>query len=209
MKRTDLRTLVLNRRPFLLALVVLPITMSLAAACAPATTPSKPPQAKEAVAAVSPSPAAKEAPAPELTEAILKNGKYELRDLAAFQLVEGRYEQKYGEGATQVNRVAFQRAALGDLDSDKAADAAVILTWNSGGSGTFVNLVAVINKSGTPQQSAAEVLGDRVQVKSLSIVEGRIVVQMVGFGPTDPLCCPSQEMTRTYRLDGNTLKQAQ
>ena len=181
----------------------------LAAACAPAATPSKPPQPKEAVAAVTALPAATQAPVPDLTEALLKNAKYELRDLGAFQLAEGRYEQKYGEGATQVNRATFQRAALGDLDSDKAADAAVILTWNSGGSGTFVNLFAVVNKSGIPQQSAAELLGDRVQVKSLSIVEGRIVVQMVGFGPTDPLCCPSQEMTRTYRLEGNTLKPVQ
>ncbi len=196
-----------KHRPHWIA--ALPVILILAAACAPAAAPTPTPKAKEAAAAVTALPAATQAPVPELTEAMLKNAKYELRDLGAFQLVDGRYEQKYGEGATQVNRVAFQRAALGDLNDDKSGDAAVILTWNGGGSGTFINLVAVINKSGAPQQVAAELLGDRVQVKSLSIVEGRVVVQMVGFGPNDPLCCPSLEMTRTYRLEGNTLRQAQ
>lgn len=208
MKRTNVWSLALDQNHPLGALLLV-LTTVFALSCAPASAPSGPPPGKGQAAEVSASPAATEAPVPDLTEAALKNARYELRDLGAFQLQEGRYEQKYGEGATQVNRAAFQRAAFGDLNSDKAADAAVVLTWNSGGSGTFVVLVAVLNSKGTPQQAAAELLGDRVQVKSLFVADGRIVVQMVGFATNDPLCCPSQEMTPTYRLEGNALKQAQ
>jgi hypothetical protein len=54
---------------------------------------------------------------------------------------------------------------------------------------------------------ATQLPGDRVQVDSLTIASGQITVQMLGFGPDDPLCCPSQEMEQTYELQGDQLVQ--
>ncbi len=144
-------------------------------------------------------------PAP-LTDDQLKNGSYELQDIGAFQLTGGRYEKKYGEGATQVNRVGLQVVAFGDLNKDGAEDAVTILWANTGGSGTFIYLVALTNQKGTPKQAAAVLLGDRVQVKALVIAEGMVRVTTLSHGPNDPLCCPTQETTRTYQLQGNALK---
>ncbi len=144
--------------------------------------------------------------AAELTETALRNASYELPDLGAIELKDGKYEQKYGEGATQVNRAELAIAALGDLNGDGVNDAAAVVWWNGGGSGTFFNLAALLNDKGTPRQVAVTALGDRTKIEALTIKEGQIVLKMVTHGPKDPLCCPSQATTRTYRLEGNALK---
>lgn len=140
-----------------------------------------------------------------LSEQALKNAQYELPDLGVFRLIDGRYENKYGAGATQVNQVDLQSASLGDLNGDGSPDAAVTLAWNGGGSGTFVYLVALVDDGGTPKQAAVELLGDRVVIKGLSIENGQVDVALEGFAPGDPACCPSLAATRTYKLDGSKL----
>ena len=141
-----------------------------------------------------------------LTEAVLKNTRYELPDLKTVQLVDGKFESKYGEGASQVNRGELTRMALGDLNGDGAQDGVVILSVNTGGSGVFVYMLVVVNQNGAPLQVAAELLGDRVNVQNLVVKEGQIVLNALGFAPGDPMCCPTQSVIRTYRLQGDTLQ---
>jgi hypothetical protein len=141
-----------------------------------------------------------------LTEAVLKNAKYELPDIKTVQLVDGKLESKYGEGASQVNRGELTRMALGDLNGDGAQDGVVILSVNTGGSGVFVYMLVVVNQNGAPQQVAAELLGDRVNVQNLVVKEGQIVLNALGFAPGDPMCCPTQSVIRTYRLQGDKLQ---
>ncbi len=171
-------------------------------------TPQAVAKQEQQAATLSPSPTViptKPQPLVSLTEQQLQNAQYQLPDLGAFQLKDGKYENQYGSGATQVNRVDLVTAALGDLNGDGARDAAVTLAWNSGGSGTFIFLVALLAESNVPKQAAAELLGDRVVMKKLSIENEQIVIEMQGFAAGDPQCCPSQGMTRTYKLDGNKL----
>lgn len=141
-----------------------------------------------------------------LTEAVLKNARYELPDLKTVQLVDGKFESKYGEGASQVNRGELTRMALGDLNGDGAQDGVVILSVNTGGSGVFVYMLVVVNQNGAPQQVAVELLGDRVNVQNLVVKEGQIVLNALGFAPGDPMCCPTQSVIRTYRLQGDKLQ---
>ncbi len=157
--------------------------------------------------AITPAPAAS-ATAPSAWEDALKNGRYELPNMEAgvFQLKDGKYEKKYGDGTSQVYRVELVTMATGDLTADGEEDAVVVLAWNGGGSGTFYNLVAVGNQGGTLQQVAAEPLGDRIQVKALKIQDGKINVDMLTHEANDPACCPTQRVMRTYRLDGSALK---
>ena len=89
--------------------------------------------------------------------------------------------------------------AFGDLDGDHIADAAVIVFYNGGGSGTFISLVAVLDRDGAPVQWAHDLLGDRVAVQSVTISHGEIVLDMLTHSPEDALCCPTQAVTRKYR----------
>ena len=48
-------------------------------------------------------------------------------------------------------------------------------------------------------------LGDRVQIKSLHIENGEIVVDMLTQGPDDPMCCPTQYVSKRYVLESGEL----
>ena len=192
----------------LLILVVLLALTVIAAACylpPPRPTPEPPP----ATAAPAPTAASPAAPVTAtLTLDQLKNHTYALEQAPGGKaaLVNGKFEAATGTGATQkVTAVLVEPTATGDLNGDGAADAAVILTANMGGSGVFVNLHAVLNEGGKPADAGLALLGDRVQVKTLAIQGGALVVDLMTHGPKDPLCCPTMEVVQTYKLQGNTL----
>ena len=150
----------------------------------------------------------------------------ELRRLAFEQLLDGQYHLPllgdeetpirfhrgrgsitFGAGATERVHAGLvdDLAAFGDLDGDRIADAAVVVFIDPGGSGTFIHLLAVRDRDGTPVQAGRAFLGDRVRVESLTIRDGRIFVSMVAHGPGDPMCCPSTRMRRAFTLRGRRL----
>ena len=117
-------------------------------------------------------------PTGELNETILRNAQYELPDLGAIELKDGKYEKKYGEGATQVNTAGYLTAAFGDLNGDRVNDAAAVVWWSGGGSGTFVHLAAMLNEQSAARQAAVIFLGDRTNVEALAIKDGKIIVSV-------------------------------
>ena len=140
----------------------------------------------------------------------LQNAQYRLPLLGdeetSIRFHGGQGSIKYGEGATERVQAGLvgDLVAHGDLDGDAVADAAAVVFIDPGGSGTFIHLLAMRNRAGTPVQAGREFLGDRVRVQSLAIWGGRIFVTMLAHGPGDGLCCPSIEITRafTYRPTG-------
>lgn len=154
----------------------------------------------------------------------------ELRRLALEQLLDGQYHLPllgdeetpirflrgrgsitFGAGATERVHAGLvdDLAAFGDLDGDRIADAAVVVFIDPGGSGTFIHLLAMRDRDGTPVQAGRAFIGDRVRVESLTIRDGRIFVSMVAHGPGDPMCCPSTRMRRAFTLRGCRLEPAQ
>jgi uncharacterized lipoprotein YbaY/LysM repeat protein len=124
------------------------------------------------------------------------------------QLTDGEYVgEPFVEGGASRPTVTLldQFTARGDLNGDGVDDAAVVLAENSGGSGTFIYLAAVVNQDGMPVNQATVLLGDRAQIDSLAIENGEIVVSMVTHGPDDPMCCPTQQAIKTYQLQGDQL----
>lgn len=158
-------------------------------------------------AAAPPATAATRSPVAPLTPDALRNAEYpsEFPASRKAKLTDGRYEETIQPGAATKIVIALHPVyALGDLDGDGADDAAVILVANPGGSGSFYHLVAVRNEGGTARATAVASLGDRVKVENVSIKAGEIAVQVVAHGPQDPLCCPTQQATRSFRLQGTS-----
>ncbi|MHB1133098.1 MAG: META domain-containing protein [Chloroflexota bacterium] len=141
----------------------------------------------------------------QLAEEAVRNGKYELPGIGTFQLRDGNYQEKYGEGATQVKRVGVVTVAFGQIDGNKIEDAAVVLWANTGGSGTFMYLAPILDQDGKPQQAGAQLLGDRVQIKTLAVESGKIVVTVLSQSPQDPMVSPSLQSVQEYGLQGSTL----
>ena len=95
--------------------------------------------------------------------------------------------------------------AVGDLDGDGWADAAVILASTTGGSGTFQDLAVVLNRRGVAVNEATFFLGDRVPADRVRIEGAEIHIQLTMHGPADPMCCPTVETTRRFRLEGGEI----
>ncbi len=143
-----------------------------------------------------------------LTLAALGNGIYQGIYDEPVQLTNGKYEgEPFVPGGASRPTVMFLDPfnAFGDLNGDGIGDAAVTLAENSGGSGVFIYLAAVVDQGGMPVNVATQLLGDRVNIKSMTIDGGEILITMLIQGPDDPFCCPSLEVTRRFRLQGDQL----
>ena len=146
--------------------------------------------------------------AADLTVDQLKNSKYlipswENPDQGEWiQLKNGEFTRRNQDNPLFVNIV---KLALGQLSKNQTRDAAVIYAYNTGGSGFFMMLCAVINDQGQPKNIARTDLGDRVKINSLNIHAGKIIIDMVTHGPNDPACCPTVKKIATYELVGNKL----
>jgi len=121
-------------------------------------------------------------------------------------LTDGEYREQAAPGsATETVVTISEHIAHGQLNGQDAA--AVVLITDPGGSGTFYDLAVVVEQDGAPVNVAKTMLGDRVQVKAVSIAGNEIIVEMVTQGPDDPMCCPTQDAVQTYALEGQELVQ--
>jgi hypothetical protein len=157
----------------------------------------------------SPSPGSRD---PGFDDTLLRNATYEIPMLATvlpgsaghIRLREGFLEAVQAGSAVPV-RVDYVDAASGDLDTDGRPDAAVVLAVQTGGSGTFYHLAAMLDRGGDLRQGGIASLGDRIQVHALSIQAGVILLDMTTHGPDDPMCCPTLRATARYLLRDGAL----
>jgi Tol biopolymer transport system component len=141
-------------------------------------------------------------PAP-LTLAALKNAEYQSEFVASgkAKLTDGVYKESGASGAaTPVELRLADSAILADLNGDGVGDAIAILSATPSSGGTFYYLAAMLNQNNIPQHVASLLLGDRVQIKGMTLENGDIVVTMLTHGTRDPICCPTQPVTRRYRF---------
>ena len=140
-----------------------------------------------------------------LTPDALANATYQ-SDYAAngeITLVDGQAEEEIAPGsASKLVVTLIEPTAFGDLNGDGIDDAAVLLASESGGSGTFIDLHAVLDEDGAPVDAASAFLGDRVQVNSLVIGDGVIVVEAGHTGPTDPCAARRRREPQNLRTGG-------
>ena len=203
---------------FLMAVILL--AGCVPANSAPATSTEPDPPLAQATQVASPPATDTPAPGPaqpsstplSFDEARLANLAYRLESIAQALpdsagnviLADGHFEQKLSDSAAFAT-VDLIRSARGDLNGDGIEDGLALLAVDTGGSGTFLYLVAVINQAGEPQQAAAQFLGDRVDVQSIGVKDGIVQLAMSTHAPDDPQCCPSLEEIRQYRLEKDRL----
>jgi len=95
--------------------------------------------------------------------------------------------------------------ATGDLDGDGRQEAVVFLAESSGGSGSRIYIAAMGWDSGQPVNLGTALIGDRVQLRTLRIIDNRVELDVVQQGPDDAACCPTQKATRSWQLDSRQL----
>jgi hypothetical protein len=108
-----------------------------------------------------------------------------------YTLVNGKAEKEIVPGsATKEVVMVFGRPVYGDLNGDKINDAAMLLTQNLGGSGTFFYVVEAINDGGEFKGTNAMLLGDRIAPQNLKMENGRVVVNFAERKISEPMSTP-------------------
>jgi hypothetical protein len=101
--------------------------------------------------------------------------------------------------------IVKDKMSSGDLNNDGKEDDVLVLNSSGGGSGSFYEIIAVINKNEEPLYFNCAPLGDRIKINSIDIKSGKIIVDMITHTPEDPMCCPTIRKTVNYQIIGNEL----
>ncbi len=126
----------------------------------------------------------------------------------AVTLVEGKYEGEpfEPEGASRPTvQLITELIPHGDLNGDGVDEAIALVTENSGGTGHFLYVVPLTTIDGVVQQLGSVLVGDRVNLRSVDVKDGTIVMQTIEGGPGDAACCPTHKGTRAWAMQDGVL----
>ncbi len=125
------------------------------------------------------------------------------------RLIDGRSETESVPGsATKVITSVFGKPVYGNIDGEGDVDAALILTYDSGGSGTFYYVAAALDVNGFYLGTRAILLGDRVAPKNISVRNGVIVANYADRRLDEPMAVsPSVGRSKYLTLERNVLKE--
>ena len=117
-----------------------------------------------------------------------------------YTLVNGELEQPIEESSAVNKFKLLDFKATGDLNKDGADDIAVVITNDTGGSGTFYYLA--IFTSGTPIVENTYNIGDRINVQDLKFADNKFQVTYLDRGPEQDMASePSVEITTIVEMD--------
>lgn len=125
-------------------------------------------------------------------------------------LMHGASETQAAPGsAAKVTTMVFGQPAYGELNDDDRADAALLIVQDTGGSGRFYYVAAMINDHDSTKGTNALFLGDRIAPQTMDIKNEQIVVNYADRKPTDPMSAqPSIGVSKYFIFDGSTLKES-
>lgn len=119
-------------------------------------------------------------------------------------LTDGRYENPTDKILAVLDTSKIQ---YGDVNGDGKDEAILLLHSNTGGSGTFTELVVAGAADNRVFDIATTLLGDRVTIYSVIVTDtDKILVDMLTQGANDPFCCPTSRVNAEYALTGDSLE---
>ena len=107
------------------------------------------------------------------------------------------------QSASEVVVKLTDERAFGTLHGKSAA--AIVMVTTLGGTGTFFELALLIASVQGWINTDTVLLGDRVQVRTVTIEDDHIAVAMMTHGPQDPLCCPTMEVMKRFAVKNDRL----
>ena len=120
------------------------------------------------------------------------------------KLSHGEYREPAAPGSAAVIVVTLSDKQVFGLINGRQTGAVVLVT-ETGGSGTFYDLALLVKEAAGWVNTDVVLLGDRVEVHAIEIVDDTIVISMKTHGPEDPMCCPTYEVTKRFTMRENRL----
>lgn len=158
---------------------------SLLSACQPTPTPSAPPAQPTQV------------PSTQVSGATPNDTSYQIEG-EWVALTNGQASTPIPNSATTVDTMVWGQPTFGALTPTSTNDAAVLLTQQPGGSGTFFYVAAALETSDGYAGTNAILIGDRIAPQTLE-VRDQIIVFNYATPPADaPLTAPASEGASKY-----------
>jgi len=125
------------------------------------------------------------------------------------RLIDGRNETEAAPGsATKVITTVFGKPVYGNIDGKGDVDAALILTYDPGGSGTFYYIAAALKVKGNYRGTNAVPLGDRIAPQNVSVRDGVIIANYADRRRDEPMAAsPSIRTSKYLVLERHVLKE--
>jgi len=122
-------------------------------------------------------------------------------------LINGRAEtQAVEDSASKVITQYFGNDVKADFNGDRINDMAFLLTQNSGGSGTFYYVAAIISQDNNYRGVNTILLGDRIAPQTTEFQNGEIIVNYADRKPGEPMTAiPSVGVSRYFKIDSGNL----
>lgn len=86
----------------------------------------------------------------------------------------------------------------GDVNRDGRPDAVAFLSVYGGGTGDLLSIALLERDGETVRNIGTLPVGDRVQVRAVSLADGFVTLDVIQAGPQDAMCCPGELATRTW-----------
>jgi hypothetical protein len=189
----------------LLISIVLIVSLAAAGCNAPTVTPQPPATETSLPPATQTSlPKPTATVSADLTLEQVKNATYTFDEGGkplTFTLVNGTYQNGTDTSSPDYYQATMSdKVAFGDLNGDGVGDAAVSIGINTGGTGVFEYLVALVSENGLPVEAGYYFVDDRARLDALSIADQKIAADAMVHGPNDPMCCPTLPVEATFEL---------
>ena len=142
------------------------------------------------------------------TGADLEQATYltESADAGEATLEDGEFREPLAPGSAGELIIQLGKWATGDLDGEGGGDAAAITIEQTGGSGTFYFVHALVGEDGDLRDAGVAFLGDRIRVEGVSIHDGAITVALLDRAPDAAMAsAPTVAVIRRFTLQGGEL----
>jgi len=126
----------------------------------------------------------------------------------ALPLADGMRTSVAAPGSATITKtMVLGKPVYGDLTGDGNKDAAVLLTHDPGGSGTFYYVAVALNVKNRFQGTNAVLIGDRIAPRDMGVGNGIVKINYLDRLPEEPMSAPpSVRKTSILVLNDNRLE---
>ena len=141
----------------------------------------------------------------EVARTDYKNILYEIEG-QSHVLADGVFEAKIANSADKIIVRYFGNDVTGDFNGDNFDDIIFLLTYNTGGSGTFYYVVVALKTANGYVGTNGVFLGDRIAPQSTEFRDGEIIVNFADRKSDGPMTAtPSVGVSKYLKVENGKL----